>query len=79
MDIILKRIIKRQIPYLVGGTITGIIITYYYGLPFCLIVNSMLWTAISFAVNKFHYEKRGGFNDQKYLLQYAKSLIVSKR
>lgn len=79
MDAILKWVIKRQIPYLVGGVITGIIITYYYGLPFSLVVNSLLWTAISFAVNKFYYEKRGGFNDQRYLLWYAKSLIVSKR
>jgi ABC-type transport system involved in Fe-S cluster assembly fused permease/ATPase subunit len=78
MDTILKRIIERQIPYLIGGAITGIIITYYYGFLFSLVVNSAIWTVVSFAVSKFYYEKNSGFTDQKYLLRYAKSLIAPK-
>ena len=31
LDAILKSIIKRQIPFLIGDTITGSIMAYYYG------------------------------------------------
>ena len=31
LDATLKSIIKRQIPFLIGGTITGSIMAYYYG------------------------------------------------
>ncbi|HEY6588560.1 MAG TPA: hypothetical protein VIY98_09730 [Nitrososphaeraceae archaeon] len=31
VDTILKSIIKRQIPFLIGGTNTGSIMAYYYG------------------------------------------------
>ena len=79
MDSTLKGIIRRQIPYLLGGVVTGAILTYYYGFFFSLIINSTLWTAISFAVNKFYYQSEDGLNDQKFLLQYAKSLIESRR
>jgi len=37
MDIILKSILRRQIPFLIGGTITGTIMTYYYGFPFTIV------------------------------------------
>ena len=40
MDTILKSIIKRQIPFLIGGTITGSIMAYYYGFLFTILVNS---------------------------------------
>jgi ABC-type transport system involved in Fe-S cluster assembly fused permease/ATPase subunit len=79
MDSTLKGIIRRQVPYLLGGAITGAILTYYYGFFFSLIVNSTLWTAISFTVSKFYYQCKGGMNDQKYLLEYAKALIGSRR
>ncbi len=42
MDIILKSIVTRQIPFLIGGTITEIIMTYYYGFLFTIIVNSAI-------------------------------------
>jgi hypothetical protein len=79
MDSTLKAVIRRQILYLVGGAITGAILTYHYGFLFSLMVNSILWTAISVTINKFYYERNGGLNDQKYMLQYAKSLIASRR
>ncbi|HEV2877359.1 MAG TPA: hypothetical protein VGW09_08790 [Nitrososphaeraceae archaeon] len=29
LDATLKKIIKRQLPFLIGGTITGVVMTYY--------------------------------------------------
>ena len=75
MDKILKSIIMRQIPFLIGGTITGAIMTYYYGFLFTIIVNSIIWWAISYMVSKLIW-KRSGLNDQKYLIRYF--LLKSK-
>jgi hypothetical protein len=76
LDKILKSIIKRQIPFLIGGTITGAILTYYYGFLFTIIVNSIIWWGISYAVNRFLW-KSSGLNDQKYLIRYF--LLKTKR
>src|SRR5256885_15768927 len=78
VDKILKSILKRQIPFLIGGTITGTIMTYYYGFPFTIIVNSAIWYGISYIVNKFYWKNKG-LNDQKYLLQYAMSKFNSRK
>ena len=77
LDAILKSIIKRQIPFLIGGTITGIIMTYYYGFLFTIIVNSIIWYVISYLVSKYYYKSKG-INDQKYLIQYGLSKIKSR-
>ena len=74
MDVVLKSILKRQLPYLIGGTITGITMTYYYGFLFTIIVNSIIWFVISYTVNKYYYNSKG-FEDHKYLIQYALSKI----
>jgi hypothetical protein len=76
MDIILKSILRRQIPFLIGGTIT--VTTYYYGFPFTIAVNSAIWYCISYIVNK-HYWKNKEIEDQKYLLHYAISRINSRK
>jgi p-aminobenzoyl-glutamate transporter AbgT len=78
MDIILKSILRRQIPFLIGGTITGTIMTYYYGFPFTIVVNSVIWYGISYVINKYYW-KNTGLNDQKYLIQYALSKINSRK
>ena len=78
MDIILKSILRRQIPVLIGGTITGTIMTYYYGFLFAIVVNSAMWYGISYLVNKYYWKNKG-LNDQKYLIQYALSKINSKK
>ncbi|MGA8911261.1 MAG: hypothetical protein WCF06_06350 [Nitrososphaeraceae archaeon] len=78
MDKTLKSVVKRQIPFLIGGTITGTIMTYYYGFPFTIIVNSAIWWVISYLVNKYYW-KSSGLNDQKYLLQFAMSKIKSRK
>jgi ABC-type transport system involved in Fe-S cluster assembly fused permease/ATPase subunit len=78
MDIILKSILRRQIPFLIGGTITGTIMTYYYGFPFTIVVNSAIWYGISLIVNKYYWKNKG-LADQKYLIQYALSKISSSK
>jgi p-aminobenzoyl-glutamate transporter AbgT len=78
MDIILKSILRRQIPFLIGGTITGTIMTYYYGFPFTIVVNSIIWYGISYIVSKYYWKNKG-LNDQKYLIQYALSKINSRK
>ncbi len=55
MDSLLINTLKRQIPYLIGGTITGTIMAYYYGFLFTLIVNSIIWFAISTIINKYYW------------------------
>jgi len=78
VDKILKSILKRQIPFLIGGTITGTIMTYYYGFLFAIIVNSTIWYGISYVVNKYYW-KSAGLKDQKYLLRYTLSKISSRK
>jgi 5-bromo-4-chloroindolyl phosphate hydrolysis protein len=78
LDAILKSIIKLQIPFLIGGTITGSIMAYYYGFLFTVIVNSIMWYVISYLVSKYYYKSKG-INDQKYLFQYGLSKIKSKK
>lgn len=75
MDSLLKNTLKRQIPYLIGGTITGTIFAYYYGFIFSIIVNSIIWFAISTIVNKYYWHYTG-FKDEKRLI--SKYLIHKK-
>ena len=77
LDAILKSIIKRQIPFLIGGTITGSIMAYYYGFLFTIIVNSIMWYVISYLVSKYYYKSKG-INDQKYLIHYGLSKLKSR-
>ena len=42
-----------------GGTITGIIATYYYGFLFSIVVNSIAWFVISTVVNKYYWNYTG--------------------
>ena len=67
MEPSLKHTVKRQLPYLIGGTITGIIITYYYGFLFSIIVNSVAWFAISTVVNKYYWNYTG-FSDEMFFI-----------
>jgi hypothetical protein len=59
MNSTLKIIIRRQVPYLLGGVITGAILTYYYGFFFSLIVNSTLWTAYHLLSTKYTMRELG--------------------
>ncbi|KAA2278709.1 hypothetical protein [Candidatus Nitrosocosmicus sp. SS] len=67
MDKLLKSVLKRQMPYLVGGTITGTIMAYYFGFLFAIIVNSIIWFVISTLVNKYYW-KYTGFKEEVQLI-----------
>jgi hypothetical protein len=58
-------------------TITGMILTYYYGFLFSSIVNSAIWFAISTIVNKYYC---GIIHDLKtnFILYQNISLIGKK-
>ena len=75
MDPLLKLVLKRQLPYLIGGTITGIIMTYYYGFLFSIIVNSAIWFAISTVVNKYYWHYTG-FREEMAL---ASKYIINRK
>ena len=59
LDSLLKNALKRHIPYLIGGTITGTFIAYYYGFLFSIIVNTIIWFVISTIVNKYYWHYTG--------------------
>ena len=67
-------ILKRQLPYVISGTITGLVITYYYEFFINIIVNSIIWFVITYVINKYYYKSKG-FEDHKYIIQYALSKI----
>jgi hypothetical protein len=75
LDPLLKLVLKRQLPYLIGGTITGIIMTYYYGFLFSIIVNSAIWFAISTVVNKYYWHYTG-FREEMAL---ASKYIINRK
>lgn len=61
--------IKRQFPFLIGGTITGIIMSIFLGFAVTIIVNSIMWYLISLVVYKRVWRKNG-LTDQMVLLKY---------
>ena len=65
-------------PYLIGGTITGTIMAYYYGFLFTIIVNSIIWFAISTIVNKFYW-KYTGFKEEFQLVSKYIGRIKNKK
>jgi hypothetical protein len=70
--------IKRQVPFLIGGTITGIIMTYYFGFVFTVLINSIAWYFISLLVYKLVWRKNG-LIDQMTLLKYVLTKIKRQR
>jgi hypothetical protein len=70
--------IKRQVPFLIGGTITGIIMTYFLGFPITLLVNSIMWYLISLMVYKLVWRKNG-LTDQMILLRYVLKKIKRQK
>ena len=78
MDSLLKSVLKRQLPYLIGGTVTGTIMTYYYGFLFAIIVNSITWFVISTLFNKFYW-KYTGFKEEFQLVSKYIGRIRKKK
>lgn len=60
-----------------GGTITGVIMTYYFGFLFSILVNSVIWYVISAVAYKLIW-KYNGMKDQKYLFDYFMKKIKSR-
>jgi hypothetical protein len=73
----IKTAIRRQIPFLIGGTITGAIMAYYIGFLPTILVNSTMWFIISLITYKLVW-KSSGLADQKYLLRYFLARINFK-
>ena len=65
-------------PYLIGGTITGTIMAYYYGFLFTVIVNSVIWFVISTLVNKYYW-KYTGFKEEFQLISKYIDRIRKKK
>ncbi|HEX5185362.1 MAG TPA: hypothetical protein VFV86_00605 [Nitrososphaeraceae archaeon] len=59
LDTLLKNTLKRHIPYLIGGAITGTFISYYYGFLFSILVNTIIWFVLSTTVNKYYWHYTG--------------------
>jgi hypothetical protein len=60
-----------------GGTITGVIMTYYFGFLFSILVNSVIWYVIPAVAYKLIW-KSNGMKDQKYLFDYFMKKIKSR-
>jgi hypothetical protein len=70
--------LKRQVPFLVGGTITGVIMTYYLGFLVTILVNSIIWYMISYIIYRFVW-KKNSLTDQRMLLNYFRNKIRPKK
>jgi hypothetical protein len=77
MDNILKSMVKQNVPYLVMGMATGFALTYFYGFLIALILNTAIWVTISYYVKRS--TGTSGFAQEKYLMRYALTKIVSSR
>lgn len=65
-------------PYLIGGTITGSIMAYYYGFLFTIIVNSISWFVISTLVNKYYWNYTGFKEEFQIILKYMSRIRKNK-
>jgi uncharacterized membrane protein (DUF106 family) len=70
-------VLKLQMPYLIGGTMTGTIMAYY-GFLVTVIVNSIIWFVISTLVNKYCL-KYTGFKEEIQLISKYIVRIRRKR
>jgi p-aminobenzoyl-glutamate transporter AbgT len=69
MDHMTIAAIKRQVPFLIAGTVTGIIMSYYLSFLVTVLVNTIVWYLISLIVYKLVW-RNGSLTDQKILLRY---------
>ena len=65
-------------PYLIGGTITGTIMAYYYGFLITVIVNSVIWFAISTLVNKYYWRYTGFKEEFQLISKYIERMRKRK-
>jgi hypothetical protein len=81
MNNILKSMVKQNVPYLVMGMVTGFALTYFYGFLIALILNTAIWITIPYIIRNHVTRSAGaiGFAQEKYLMRYALTKIVSSR
>ncbi|VFJ14457.1 hypothetical protein [Candidatus Nitrosocosmicus franklandus] len=79
MDSLLKSVLKRQMPYLIGGTITGTIMAFYYGFLFAIVVNSVIWFVISTLVNKYYWNYTGFKEEFQLVSKYIGRIKKNKK
>jgi hypothetical protein len=78
MDYRVTTALKRQILFLIGGTITGAIMTYYLGFVVTILVNSIIWYMTTYIVYRFVW-KKNSLTDQRILLSYFRNYIRPKK
>jgi hypothetical protein len=59
VDVLLKSILKRITPLVIGGTITGIILIYFLGFFITIVLNNIVWLIISTFIYKYHWKMNG--------------------
>ena len=77
MDILIKSILKRIMHIVVGGTITGIILIYFFGFLVSLLVNNMIWVFISSFLYRYYW-KQDGLEDVLILSSFIFSKLMKK-
>ncbi len=66
-------------PYLIGGTITGTIMAFYYGFLFAIVVNSVIWFVISTLVNKYYWNYTGFKEEFQLVSKYIGRIKNNKK
>jgi len=59
VDVLLKSILKRITPLVIGGTITGIILIYFLGFFITIVLNNIIWLIISTFIYRYHWKMNG--------------------
>ena len=78
MDILLKSILKRIMYLVIGGTITGIILIYFFGVLVSILVNNMTWLFISSFLYRYYW-KLDGLEDVIILGSFIFSKLKKKK
>ena len=59
MDVLLRSILKRITPLVIGGSITGVILIYFLGFFISIVLNNIIWLIISTFLYKYHWKMDG--------------------
>jgi hypothetical protein len=78
MDVLLKSILKRIVPLVVGGTSTGIILIYFLGVFIAIFLNNIVWFILSTFLYKFYW-KMDGLEDILILYIFIFSKIKKEK
>jgi hypothetical protein len=59
VDVLLRSILKRITPLVIGGSITGVILIYFLGFFISIVLNNIIWLIISTFLYKYHWKMDG--------------------